>query len=1172
MNVKNLEMVRLKKIEIFGFKSFADRSELEFNPGVTAIVGPNGCGKSNISDAFRWVLGEQSAKSMRGTKMPDVIFAGTSHRKPLNFAEVTITLCNACGLLPIEFSEVAVTRRLHRNGESDYFINKNPVRMKDIHSLLLDSGMGKNTFSIFEQGKIDQVINFSALERRYIFEEAAGILRFLQRKKEALAKLKDADSNTERVKDIHKEEEKHIALLESQAEKAKLFKENKQSLDLLEKTVFVQKREQLLQKREGAKEKEKGQKDLLENVSQEFEKELKLLSLVKVELEESEKVLKVANENYFKAKSEREIKALEKKGNQERKKELEIKQKNLKLELESIKEKQRLRHAESKAAEKNQLLLQREVSKEEEKLKAKKESLMLLETEIAKLRDSQQRSQAQVVKLMQEESQFEGDFRQNSIRIEGIKERKAQAAERLLKLDALILELLATVKEKQKELDEASAHIDDRKNLFFDLEEKIAFFQENIKENSEKREHALQETFDLKANQKTLLRLKEDMEGFSFASKKILKEAKNQSSSLFQKVFALYEFIKPKKGTEKAIAAALSFYKETLAVKKNADLEDLMLFAEKEKLKNFSVVSLEAFKGNKAVLLEKQKGLEPLLSAISKQDVENHFLSHVLIAKEKAQALAFASSLKEVSVFCEGLGFIDQNGVLFYGDENEGNAFLREAELENIQKRQEELEIALQSLENALKVFERQKAETIAERNELDKSIRKEEMKLVEINFGLQRGTADLNRYQTEKKQITDEEKSLNESLKQLEASVTEAKQKHLETKVKAEEAKSLNQKTSEEVSKQAALYGAEAKEFQVLDATFQKAADENRKLLHALNVFEIKEIESKTQEERVSQELESNEELLTFILSKGEEVDAGSEMVEKALEESASLCSRFEEELKNKKNKIMQVEAKTAALQEKLKKVEKEIYQSGILLAEVNSFLISLEKEANERYQLSVDELKALDLPKKRQEEIEKEIRLLKAEIDAAGDINMTSIEQLRDHKQRYEFLNGQLEDLSKSKQELIEIIAELDQESRKIFKETFDIVRENFKKNFQILFNGGEADLEFVESADILEAGIEISAKPPGKQMRSISLLSGGEKCLTAMALLFAIFEVKPAPFCILDEIDAPLDDSNVERFVNVVKQFIDRCQFIIITHNKRTMAIADALWRFYGGKRRF
>lgn len=1160
MNVKNLEMVRLKKIEIFGFKSFADRCELEFNPGVTAIVGPNGCGKSNISDAFRWVLGEQSAKSMRGSKMPDVIFAGTTHRKPLNFAEVTITLCNQCGLLPIEFSEVAVTRRLHRNGESDYFINNNSVRMKDIHSLLLDSGMGKNTFSIFEQGKIDQVINFSALERRYIFEEAAGILRFLQRKKEALSKLKDADSNTERVKDIHQEEEKHIALLEKQAEKALLFKENKAYLDALEKAVSLYKWDHLLQKKASAEVKETSQKEVVENTKKEFEKELRHLSFVKIELNESEKVLKTVNENYFKAKSEKEIKALEKKGNLERKKELELKQKNLKIELENIREKQNIAHVQSKTAEKNQASLQLNVTNEEKKLKTKKESLMVLETQIAKFRESQQRAQAEVLKWMQQESQFEGDFRQNSVRIEGIKERKHQVLERFSKLDALITELSLSVEDKQKELDDASSRIDDRKNLFFDLEEKITFFSEQLKENSLKKQQALEESFNLKANQKALLRLKENMEGFSVASKKILSEAKNKESLLFKKVFTLYECIKPQKGLEKAVAAALAPYKETLAVKENIHLEELLSFAERQKLKNFSVISLEACV-HPLKLLEKQNGLNPLINTLSKENAINHFLHHVFIANEKKDA--FGLTAQKSAVYCSSLGFIDHNGVLFYGDENESNTFLREVELDNIERRLEELETVLESFDKALKIADRQKAETTLERNELDKSIRKDEMKLVEINFGLQRLTADLNRYKTEKSQIADEEKHLNNSLSELEVLITDIKQKHLEAKVKAVDVKKLSEKINDDVSNQALIYTTQLKEFQMIEADFQKMNDENRKLLHALNVFEIKEIESKTQEERVFEELESNKELLTFILSKGEEFDVGAELVEKSLEESAILCAKFEEELKIKKNNIIDAETKASSLQEKLKNAEKEIYQSGILLAEIKSFIISLEREIQERYMLTLDELRILDLPKKARDVMEKEIRLLKQEIDAAGDINMTSIDQLKDHRQRYDFLKGQLQDLSQSKQELMQIIGGLDQESRKIFKETFDVVRENFRKNFQILFNGGEADLEFVESNDILEAGIEIIAKPPGKQMRSISLLSGGEKCLTAMALLFAIFEVKPAPFCILDEIDAPLDDSNVERFVNVVKQFINRCQFIIITHNKRTMAIADVLF---------
>jgi len=1164
------ELVRLKKIEIFGFKSFADKTELEFNPGVTAVVGPNGCGKSNIADAFRWVLGEQSAKSMRGSKMPDVIFAGTTHRKPLNFAEVTITLCNECGLLPIEFSEVAVTRRLHRNGESDYFINRNQVRMKDIQSLFLDSGMGKNTFSIFEQGKIDQVINFNALERRYIFEEAAGILRFLQRKREALRKLEESQHNTARVKDIHKEEEKQIAVLQQQAEKARIYKENKQSLEVLEKSVYIHKWEHLSKRSHETKEKETHKIRDSDEVKITLENDSKQLNLAKSDLIASEKILKSTNEEFFNTKSEKEIKSLEKKTNHERLKEVKTKQKSLKVELEDMHKVRKTRESEFKQTVSRKKLIEAEFANEEQKLKSKKASLILLETEVTKLRDSQQRAQAEVLKLMSQENHVESDLKQHTVRLENMEERESAAQIRKVKLNELIEEFSALVKEKKQELDKSSDTIDGKKNVLFDFEDRLVLLSNLIQQLKSQGEASLTEIAELRARQKAIYRLKEDMEGFSSSSKRLLQESKKSSSPLFQKIVPLYELIKPKNGGELGLAAALKAYAQTLCVNKKIDFNEVTAFAAKEKLESFSMICLESLaviKSNEEILEKDFKfDIQPLLECVTKTDLADHFLKNVYLVKnhETAFELMTYSKSQSLQTFSlEGM-FIDHKRVAFYGSESENNMFLRESELETLEAKLLMVENSREELEKQLKSEELQKSQIQTERIELDKIIRKEEMRLVEINFGLQRLQGDKERYQTEKDQIEAELKSLTVNKQALQDLLSQTKQLLSRAKLKNSEIQKSSSLISEELLKKSTIYKQESADAQVMEVSFQKVLDENRKLIHALNVFEIKDIESKTQETRMVEEIDSQEKIESFILSKGDDFDGSLEILGKALQESSILCSKFELEVTNKKNKILEIEKQITTSEIKLKKIENEKHQTGLMLVETSSFLKSLESELLDRYQLTIENLKAVNLPlDKPVDELEKQIRIFKQEIERAGDINMTSIEQLTKHESRYNFLNEQLDDLNHSSHELIQIITELDKESRKIFKETFEVIRLNFQKNFKILFNGGEADLEFTESGDILEAGIEIVAKPPGKQMRSISLLSGGEKCLTAMALLFAIFEVRPAPFCILDEIDAPLDDSNVERFVNVVKQFIDRCQFIIITHNKRTMAIADVLF---------
>lgn len=1124
--------VRLKKIEIFGFKSFADKIELEFDVGITAVVGPNGCGKSNIADAFRWVLGEQSAKSMRGATMPDVIFAGTTSRKPLNFAEVTITLCNECGLLPIEFSEVALTRRLHKDGSSDYFINRNPVRMKDLNSLLLDSGMGKNAFAIFEQGKIDQVIQFSPLERRYIFEEAAGILRFLQRKKEALRKLEESDQNLLRVKDIHEEQEKQIVILQAQAEKARIFSELKLQLESLEKAVYLrkwQKSEKKFQElQEKSQELEKGNKQL----QLQLEGELKQLHEAKVASAQSEQLLKTKNEEFFKAKSDKELKTLEKKTTHERLKEVLKSQKNLKEELEKAKEKQALNRVELKNAHTRKEQLDVRVLQEEEKLKKRRDALNLLEINIGKLRENQQREQAISLQLMQAENRLESEERQNSVRLENYKERQSQFVSRKERLISLMDESSSLAKEKTALLHGISDSIDKKKASLLLLEEQLADVALEIKETHKKEEQLLQEQNEVKARQKALNSLKKEMEGFSSGSKRLLQESAKEKGPLFQKLQPLYELIQPK---EKAMA--LKAYAETLVVKSLNDFHQVIAFAKSENLKSFSLVCQELISQN--------------------VDLNTHFLNHVVVVKELEDAFKGANE-----AITDGF-YIDLRQVVFCAKENENNSFLREAELEALQKKLIDLQLLIQEWQTKLQTVESKKNQLQTELRELDKTIRKEEMTLVETNFLLQRVKGDCERYNSEKTQIGIEEMALLESIKKLEEEVSLCKQNHIEAKLKASEKQKLELKLTEEVQKQAESYALASKDFQVVESAFQRLVDESRKTAHAVNVFEIKDLESDDAEKRFLRELESMNEMHAQILSKTANFELSLENCEKALRESAYHCEKMEEEVFFKRQTIATLEKSEEILQSKLKERQSEQQRAHISLAEVQTSLKYIESEVVDRYQMSIEEVKDLKCEIDHSLDLDKEIRLLKKQMEEAGDINMTAIEELKTRQTKTLALTEQLEDLRKSSKELLEIITDLSETSRKIFKETFEVIRENFRKNFQILFNGGEADLEFTESNDLLQAGIEITAKPPGKAMRTMSLLSGGEKCLTAMALLFAIFEVKPAPFCILDEIDAPLDDSNVERFVNVVKQFIDRCQFIIITHNKRTMAIADKLF---------
>lgn len=1157
--------MKLKKLEIIGFKSFADKTKIEFDLGITAVVGPNGCGKSNIADAFRWVLGEQSAKSMRGAKMPDVIFAGTTNRKPLNYAEVTITLTDIDGKLPVAYEEIAVTRRLHRSGESEYFINRQLVRLKDLQGLFLDSGMGKDAYSIFEQGKIDQVINLSPLERRYIFEEASGILRFLQRKKEALRKLEQTDQNVSRVKDIHQEVEKQIIILEEQAEKARRYKESKTVLEKLEKGLLFAKWETFQLRYTEMQKKAGSQDEHISTTNTQIEALQVQLTEAKSALAEAEKTLRQRGEEVYSMRSSKEIKVKEKQNNQERLKDLIAKEKRWAAELESMAGKKRQREDERKTLQKAHKETEKRLKEMESSVQGQRDKVRALEEELSKLRSTYQTKQSEMYKLLQLESQCDSQIRQTSVRLEGAQEKQTQAQDRKGRLTQASQELTQQVKQKKKQLEEAVTAVDVQKETFAKMEQNLSEIGEEANKKQDDLDKLHHEIADMKARQKALQRLREDMEGFSTGGKKLLQEAANKSSPLFGKVKGLYEYIVPGKGSEAALAAVMKPYAQTLVVETIADFNAVVAYAKQHKVKDISLLCVEALSKSTSTseksnrLLEK---LTPLLTHVVETNVSRHFLQGIYTIKKSTTPIEAVQNYSGADVWVDDGILVDRKSVIFFASAGENNVFLREAEIKTLDKKLRDSEQEKQQIENVLRAIQQKRTQLQNERAELDKTIRREEMKLVEINFTVQKASTDLEKILGEGKTLSNEWKAASDVITTLTTSLKDLNKAHAKAKADAAEAQKQVEQLNAQLDKLISTVRVQSTDLREKESALHTVDDEHRKQVHALHVLEIKDIEGKQQEQRLEEEIEMGRAAQGQIEMKKSEMDSLLHEVENALTGVTAACKELEQQVAMRRSTLENLETKINDKRQVLKKHENERNQVGIQTAQIESNIQTLTAELQERHHLTIEQAKkqcVLELPL---DKAEKHLKALRHEIESAGDINMTSIEECDKHKVRYQFLNQQIDDLDLSKKELVTIIADLDSESRKLFQETFLQICANFKKNFQVLFNGGEADLQFTESSDVLEAGIEIIAKPPGKQMRSINLLSGGEKCLTALALLFAIFEVKPAPFCILDEIDAPLDDTNVERFVNIVKLFVDRCQFIIITHNKRTMAIADVI----------
>lgn len=1150
--------MRLKKITIIGFKSFADKAAIDFDCDVIAIVGPNGCGKSNIVDAFRWVMGEQSAKSLRGDKMHDVLFAGTASRKPLGIAEVSITLSEIGKGLPTEYDEVTITRRLHRSGESEYLINRQPVRLKDIQDLLLGTGVGKNAFSVFEQGKLDQIIHLNPSERRVIFDEAAGIGRFLQRKKEALRKLEQVTENFNRVKDVHVEVEKQTRSLKKQAALAKTYQENKERLDDLEKILFVTKWRL-------SSEKEEGLKKALHTLFKETEEKNVTLASIETAFQahkeailEKEKEWKQGQKELFQLQASAKVQETELKQLKETLADCRKQEESLLVEADRLSK--RRKGSSETIRLKTQALGKQEVEKNtfEEMLTRKQKERIECEKKVAALRETIKKQQADHLASFKETSRLEALLQEKTHLLQLEQKKRADLAIRLEEVDERLQAYTQESTLKKQAVAELSALIDQLKEQIHGNDAALSGIYV-ILEKKKKLVEALQrDQTSLLARQHVLMRLKEDGEGSSKGVKEILKEARRQSSPLYGKVHTLFECMRPEKGFEHAVAAALHFYADTLVVKTKADLEAVCDFASNQELGDFSLLCLEHSVSGKT---KKKATSDELAAFVHTEEPYASLLEGICLVPTLEEG--FKKQKREEHVTRAGQ-LIDRRSVLFQikRGQSETNAFLREAELREITRTLEQLGYERLELDQKIVHLLEEASQLEEKRRSLMNSHRKKEMSLVEENFLFQRALADQEKATHSKASLQAEKERLSHSKKEEEAlSLLQTS-----TGAKKEEQSALLERVKmDETSLESLEKGLQLAlhEERLSQNNLRSSLDAWRHLNQEIEIENVKDHEAGKLEEKLGREAK---ELAKKMGTASESLARREQSIDSRQQElngQNGVVNHLEEVLKESRKHGESFEKKLIELRIQVSKLEREKHALELSLAGEATQRSTLEQTLALRLQMTLDEMRKEEWRHSGElEEVERSIRGLRDLIEKAGAINMMAIEEYETQCERFTYLEKQLLDLDEAKKDLERIIGTLDQESKILFKQTFEMIRSHFQKNFSILFNGGEADLKFTDSPDILEAGIEIIAKPPGKQMRSISLLSGGEKCLTALALLFSIFEVRPAPFCILDEIDAPLDDSNIERFTNLLHQFTPSTQFIIVTHNKKTMGVAGLL----------
>jgi chromosome segregation protein len=1165
--------MHFKRLELYGFKSFAEKTELEFEPGITAVVGPNGCGKSNITDAIKWVLGEQSARELRGLKMEDVIFNGTSLKEPVNFTEVSLTLSNEGKVLPIEYEEIIVTRRLFRSGESEYLLNKTSVRLKDIQELFMGTGIGISAYSLLEQGKIDLVLSSKAEDRRFVFEEAAGITKFKSQKREALRRLEDTANNLLRVNDIIAEVKRQISSIERQARKAERYQEvfnavkerelkiNKFSYLRLESQLAELEKERTLVKEEEEKLQLKfndldadiqEKRDELEHIEQdiatfqgnkvsfdsEVEKNLSKINLDKERIKELEARIEIIA---------KESKDLGGKIAAESKELIYIKSqfddfiKSEELKRLSLKEKQDLLNS-----------INHQLKEKEAVISSSKISLFDVEQGTARLRN-------ELIKIKTEAGSLDSRFR----RLEIEREKTSAEKVRICEVGNEVNKLLT---EKKAGLDNSTLQINKLQTDSGQINETL-----NVLNN---KFHQLDiEAQTLGSRIEFLEELKSRYEGYSPAVKSFLTAAKSGQLKIPGIVDVLANLIETDKGYEQIVEVALGDYVQTILVKDYQSLRLCLEYVQRFNPGGINFMVLEDLENIVPRAREPEPNLVYLKNFVriagGHQTVLEYLLGNTILAENLEEAIRLAKEKREkmwkwvtskgecveyniirtaaVSLNQEDLNIIGRDRrikelqeklVLLEKDKNEtleqknSIAFDLEKLSQQLQQLQEarrvtELEIGTkeqeyQNLQKALKKLDDELALLALETDEINDEIRVNTKKIKENNdalMQLQSREEEIKRLMEEANSFIIDKNNLREN------TIIEIAGLETELKASTDRAAAFKERIS-------------ALESSLEDANEMLTARENEKTEARARIHSL------------------NEEISSLEKNNLVNVDERERLVKK-IAQLQSLRSGFRLEI----DKAEEVFKKRQA---DLDHLRKKVYESEMKIQEINFNKKDIMEKTDSSYKVNLGDID-IGLPSEEfnYDILKQELDDLKGKLEAMGAVNLVVIEEHRELQERHNFLISQQEDLNKAKESLHEAINKINRTTKELFMETFQKIEVNFKEIFRLLFGGGNAQILLVDSQDVLESGIEIIAQPPGKKLQNISLLSGGEKALTAVSLLFAIFKVKPSPFCIMDEVDAPLDEANIDRFRMLLKEFARSSQFIVITHNKKTITIADVMY---------
>ena len=1160
----------LKSLEIHGFKSFANKTVFEFHNGITGVVGPNGSGKSNVADAVRWVLGEQSTKQLRGASMQDVIFAGTENRKPLSYAYVAITLDNADHQLAIEFEEVTIARRLYRSGESEYLINGSVCRLKDVSELFYDTGIGKEGYSIIGQGQIDRILSGKPEEKRELFDEAAGIVKYKKRKATAQKKLENERENLIRVNDILSELERQVGPLERQSEKAKIYLNKKSELKEYDVNMFLLEMERIEREKKELKEKYRIANWDMEQTNKAYEKIKQEYEALQISMKDMDEQINVIREDMSQAsvtkeKLESQIQVLN-----EQIRTAEMTDEHLQSRLLAI-EKDKEERLESKQSyDEKKAVLDAQFAAIEEKRTAAQNELDVIQKKIAEANAGMEQRQNELIRLLNNNATIRAEQQRCDTMLEQIQIRKAELNKRLLARKTEEEDLQAVLETYELEYTLANEQLTSSRMQETDLLEKVVSCKKKERENTQRIEETQMQFHKQQSRLESLRNIAERYDGYGNSIRKVMEQKSRQPGLLG----VVSDLIQVEKAYEVAIETALGGNIQNIVTEDEHTAKEMIQFLKNNRFGRATFLPLTSVraKGNpRNEVAMQEEGVLGLANELVQceekyREIAAYLLGRVLVIDTIDHAIAIAKkhqySLHMVTL--EGEYFSPGGSMAGGAFKNSSNLLARNREIE-------ELEASVGKLRKALEDMHRR-------REDITTALALNEEELVTVKAMIQEQmvahTAAQMNVERARQQKTDSDNAFSSLVKENNqmdiqiAEIHEQKQKILEADASAKLRK--DEIEAENKGFQAIL----EEQAKVEDAAKQVVADimleENAILQNIQFILEnLQRIQSEMErlEEEKAQLIENASHAKGDIEKKMQDIGEIRLRIVDAAESANILQKQLTKSLAKRKKMSEEYRGffqKQEDISQRKNNLDKEIMRLNTLLEKAEEFS---EFQVNYMWnEYEITPHTALEFRKEAYDnlaELKKRIAEIKDEIRKLGDVNVNAIEEYKEVAERYQFLKTQHSDLIEAEKTLIEIIEELDAGMRKQFLEKFAEIQREFDRSFKQLFGGGHGTLELVEEEDILECGIRIIAQPPGKKLQNMMQLSGGEKALTAIALLFAIQALKPSPFCLLDEIEAALDDSNVGRFAQYLNQMTEGTQFIVITHRRGTMTAADRLY---------